>query len=135
VLYHAIKFAHVTFATLSLLGFLVRSRMTLVDSPYMRKRNLQVWIRVVPHLNDTLLLVFAVVLCVMSGQYPFVDSWVTAKVVALIGYIGMGMLALRPRGSRIARAACSLAAVAIFADIVVIAATKNPLGIASLLPG
>ena len=135
MLYHTVKIAHVAFATLSLLGFIVRSGMVLVDSPLIRKRNLRIWIRVIPHLNDTLLLAFAVVLCVMSGQYPFVDSWVTAKVVALVGYIGMGMLALGRRRSPVSRAACSVAAVAIFADIAAIAVTKNPLGIASFLPG
>ena len=36
-----------------------------------------------PHVNDTLLLSAAIALAVMSAQYPLVQPWLTAKVVAL----------------------------------------------------
>ena len=53
------------------------------------------WIRVLPHINDTVLLSAAVGLVLMSGQYPFVDAWLTAKVLGLTAYIILGSLALR----------------------------------------
>jgi threonine/homoserine/homoserine lactone efflux protein len=52
-------------------------------------------VRVVPHVNDTLLLVAAIGLSIVLQQYPFVHAWVTAKVLGLLAYIGLGMFALR----------------------------------------
>jgi uncharacterized membrane protein SirB2 len=53
------------------------------------------WLKVVPHIVDTLLLVSAVTLCVMLKQYPFVDAWVTEKLIALVMYVFMVTLALK----------------------------------------
>ena len=37
-----------------------------------------------PHVNDTLLLLAAIGLSVVQQQYPFVHGWVTAKVLGLL---------------------------------------------------
>ena len=54
------------------------------------------WLRVVPHLNDTVLLSAAVALALASHQYPLAQPWLTAKVVALVVYVFAGSRALRP---------------------------------------
>lgn len=86
-----IKQIHVlsVFITASL--FILRGLWVLMDSRIMQQR----WVRIVPHINDTVLLVSAIFLAVSIQQYPFVHHWLTAKVIALLGYIGLGMVAMR----------------------------------------
>ena len=52
--------------------------------PHLQQR----WVKIVPHLVDTLLLASAVALAVMSHQYPLANGWLTAKVAGLLIYIG-----------------------------------------------
>jgi uncharacterized membrane protein SirB2 len=122
--YLLLKHLHVTFVVISITGFTLRGIWMLADSPLLER----LWVRVVPHVNDTLLLAAAIGLSVVQQQYPFVHGWVTAKVLGLLAYIGFGMFALRRgRGKRV-RAGFWLAALASFAYIVSVALTKNPLG-------
>ncbi len=73
------------------------------------------------------LLAAAIALAVMLRQYPFVQGWLTAKVLALAVYIVLGMLALRPGRPKPARVACWIAAQAVFLYMVAVAFTRNPL--------
>lgn len=52
-------------------------------------------VKILPHINDTLLLISAIYLSFMSGLFPFVEGWLGAKVVLLVGYIIAGMFALK----------------------------------------
>jgi uncharacterized membrane protein SirB2 len=123
-MYLAVKYVHVISVVLSLTGFFLRGILMMRDSPLLAAR----WIRVVPHINDTVLLVAALSLAAMSGQYPFVVGWVTAKVLGVIAYIILGALALRDAGTRRMRIACWLASLAVFGWIVSVALTRQPLG-------
>ena len=123
-MYLAVKYVHVISVVLSLTGFFLRGILMMRDSPLLAAR----WIRVVPHINDTVLLVAALSLAAMSGQYPFVVGWVTAKVLGVITYIILGALALRDAGTRRMRIACWLASLAVFGWIVSVALTRQPLG-------
>ena len=80
------------------------------------------------HIVDTILLGSAIAMTVISGQYPFVNGWLTAKVAGLLLYIGCGTMALKRARSKPQRAAFLLAAVLSFAWIVSVALTRNPLG-------
>jgi len=86
-----IKFIHIGCAVLTISGFLLRSWFKLVSPHYLRRR----WIKIGPHVIDSVLLASAIVLVVMTRQYPFVAPWVTAKLLVLILYIGFGLLTLR----------------------------------------
>lgn len=123
-MYLAVKYVHVISVVLSLTGFFLRGILMMRDSPLLAAR----WIKVVPHVNDTVLLVAALSLAAMSGQYPFVVGWVTAKVLGVIAYIILGALALRDAGTRRMRIACWLASLAVFGWIVSVALTRQPLG-------
>lgn len=123
-MYLAVKYVHVISVVLSLTGFFLRGILMMRDSPLLAAR----WIRVAPHVNDTVLLVAALSLAAMSGQYPFVVGWVTAKVLGVIAYIILGALALRDAGTRRMRIACWLASLAVFGWIVSVALTRQPLG-------
>jgi uncharacterized membrane protein SirB2 len=113
---------------LSLAGFFLRGILMMRDSPLLRAR----WVRVLPHINDTVLLVAALSLAAMSGQYPFVVGWVTAKVLGVIAYIILGALALRDAGTRRMRIICWCASLAVFGWIVSVALTRQPLGFLAL---
>lgn len=123
-MYILVKYVHVTTVVLSLTGFFLRGMLMMRESPLINAR----WIKVLPHINDTILLVAALSLAVMSGQYPFVVSWVTAKVLGLIAYIILGSLALRAGSTRRTRIISWLAAMAVFAWIVSVALTRQPMG-------
>jgi len=96
----------------------------LVDSPQLQRR----WVRIAPHLIDTVLLASAIGLTLILQQYPFVNDWLTAKVLALIAYILLGGIALRRGPTRAIRAAAWVAALATFGYIVSVALTRHPLG-------
>ena len=128
-MYLAVKYVHVISVVLSLTGFFLRGILMMRDSPLLGVR----WVRVLPHINDTVLLIAALSLAAMSGQYPFVVDWVTAKVFGIIAYIILGALALREASTRRSRIACWLASMAVFGWIVSVALTRQPLGVFGML--
>jgi len=119
--YLAIKHIHITFAALSGGFFLLRGLWMLAGSPMLQRR----WVKVVPHVVDTLLLTSALVMVFWSGQYPFVQPWLTAKVLALVAYIVLGTVALKRGKTQGTRAFALLAALAVFAYIVAVALTRD----------
>jgi uncharacterized membrane protein SirB2 len=119
--YLALKHLHVTCAVLSGSFFLLRGLWMLTDSPLLQRR----WVRVVPHVVDTLLLATALVLVFWSGQYPFVQPWLTAKVLALMAYIVLGTVALKRGRTKGVRTLALVAALAVFAYIVAVALTRQ----------
>ena len=128
-MFTAVKYVHVISVVLSVSGFFIRGILMMRDSPLLTAR----WIRVLPHVNDTILLAAALTLAWMSGQYPFVADWVTAKVFGIIAYIILGTLALREASTRPMRIACWFASLAVFAWIVSVALTRNPAGLLARL--
>lgn len=120
----AIKGVHVACVVLSGAGFLLRGFWMLRASPLLTSRPA----RLLPHLVDTLLLASALTLAVISGQYPFVQPWLTAKVLGLVAYIVLGSIALKRGRSRNIRVAALAAAVLCFAYIVSVALTRSPWG-------
>jgi uncharacterized membrane protein SirB2 len=122
--YYGIKHLHMLLAVVSILGFVLRGVWMMGNSALLEKRI----VRVLPHVVDTLLLVTAIVLAVMIAQYPFVAGWVTAKVVGLVVYIALGMIALRRGRTKGIRIAAFLAAIVVFAWIASVAVSKNPVG-------
>ena len=121
--YYVLKHVHMTFAILSGALFLVRGLWMLAESRYLQQR----WVRIAPHIVDTLLLASASGLALWSSQYPGQSPWLTAKLVALVAYIGLGTVALKRGRTRQARALAFVGALACFAYIVGVAVTKNPL--------
>ena len=92
------------------------------------------WPRAAPlrHLSytiDTVLLTAALMLMTVMQQYPFVDAWLTVKVLLLVVYIALGIYAFRTKRSRAVRLAAWLAALAIFGFIVSVARAHDPMGI------
>ncbi|MDQ3058312.1 MAG: SirB2 family protein [Pseudomonadota bacterium] len=119
--YLVIKHLHITLAALSGSFFLLRGLWMLLGSGLLQRR----WVKVVPHVVDTLLLASALTLVFWSGQYPFVQGWLTAKVLALVAYIVLGTIALKRGRTQGVRTVAFLAALAAFAYIVAVALTRQ----------
>lgn len=123
--YLLLRHVHITSVAVSGAGFLMRGIWMLLDSPMLKQR----WVRVVPHIVDTVLLASAIALAVISSQYPLAQNWLTAKVVGLVVYVVLGAMALRRGKTKAARAAYFVAALLVFGYIVSVAMARNPLGI------
>ena len=120
--YYAVKTLHVTAVVLSCALFFVRGVWMLQDSAQREAR----WVAIVPHVVDTVLLTAAVVLAYMLAQYPFGADWLTAKVIGLVIYVGLGTVALKRGRSKQLRLRAWIGAQAVFLYIVAVALTKNP---------
>jgi uncharacterized membrane protein SirB2 len=121
--YLAIKHLHMGCAATSGALFALRGYWMLRAPARLEQR----WVRVLPHLVDTTLLGSAITLAMLSGQYPVQQDWLSAKLAALVLYIVLGSVALKRGRTRAARAGALAAALTVFAYIVAVAVTKNPL--------
>jgi uncharacterized membrane protein SirB2 len=119
--YLAIRNLHILTAVISILMFSLR--FLLIRKPAGQLR----WIRVLPHVNDTLLLTFAILLCFATHQAPGVTPWLTEKVLVVILYILAGMFALKWAKSRGGQITWFIIALILFAYAVNIAVHKSPL--------
>jgi uncharacterized membrane protein SirB2 len=121
--YASLKITHVSCVVISYMLFVVRGIWMMRESGLLQRQ----WVKIVPHLVDTLLLASAVALAVMSHQYPLANGWLTAKVVGLLIYVGLGTVALKRGKTRRARVMAWLAAQAVFFYIVAVAIMRQPL--------
>ena len=115
-----LKEFHVAFAFITVAGFVVRGLLALADSPL---RNLK-WMRIAPHVIDTLLLGCGIALAVVMSLSPLANGWLMAKIVGLLAYIGFGVMAMRAR-SRPLKMAAFIAAIASVGYIFAVAYSKQ----------
>jgi uncharacterized membrane protein SirB2 len=120
--YTVLKHIHVTTVGITFILFVTRGMWMLTDSPRLQAR----WARIVPHINDTILLASGIGLAFVLHQYPFVNGWLTAKLLALIAYIVLGTLALKRGKTKSVRIAAFMLALVAFAYLVAVAVTHNP---------
>ena len=123
LLFNIAKGIHLLAITLTITGFVLRGTWMLSESPLLQAKPT----RILPHVNDTVLLLSALWAASLLGQYPFVDTWLTAKLFGLLAYIVLGAAALNYGPTRKIRAVAFAAALLSFAYVVTVALTKNPL--------
>ena len=121
--YTLVKNLHVGCVVLSGAGFVLRGAWMLQGSPLLAQR----WVRVLPHIVDTVLLASAIALALMLEQYPLVQGWLTAKLIGLVVYIVLGTIALKRGRTRGVRLTAFGGALLVFAYIVAVAITKSVL--------
>src|SRR4051812_8055369 len=88
--YLHIKYLHISCVGLSISLFILRGALQQAGVEWRRWRVL----RVAPHVVDSVLLGSAIWLAMTIHQYPFVNSWLTAKLLALCVYVWLGKRAL-----------------------------------------
>jgi uncharacterized membrane protein SirB2 len=114
-----IKILHLTFILLSISSFV--GRVYLAEKrPEMLE---QKWIKVGPHIVNTLLLITGLML-IFQGQWLSGEfGWIVAKIIALLGYIGLGMIAIKSQGAL--RWQAFAGAIACFMYIAIVAVSKH----------
>ena len=125
--YSLLKQLHLTTIGLTLALFVLRGIWMMAASPLLQAR----WVRIVPHVNDTLLLGSGIGLAVLLQQYPLVHGWLTAKFFALILYIVLGTVALKRGKTRGQRIAAWVAALLVFGYMAAVAVAHDPFPFAS----
>jgi uncharacterized membrane protein SirB2 len=106
----ALKHSHLMLVVLSVVFFFIRFYLAKLAGKPLPK-----WMKVTPHIIDTLLLLSAGALCVAIAQYPLVNFWLTAKVAFVIGYIGFAVAAMKSQSKNKAITFMSLSAICLIA--------------------
>ena len=127
--YPQIKAVHIAAVIASGLLFLVRGAAVQQGATWAMAAPL----RYLSYLIDTLLLTAALMLATILHQYPFVQGWLTAKVLLLVCYVVLGSFALKRGRTRAVRTSCLIAALLVYLYIVSIARAHHPLGVIALL--
>ncbi len=120
-LYQLIKTIHMSTAVVTICCFIYRGSMKLRDSEYCPAR----WLKVFPHINDTILLACAVYLATESQQLPIATNWLSAKIAALLIYIGMGMIVMRFAKTKTQRVIAFGLAILSFGYIALVALSRS----------
>ncbi|RMF98349.1 MAG: regulator SirB [Gammaproteobacteria bacterium] len=128
-MYAALKSIHIATVVVTAALFLLRSVWRFAGSPRLQ----QPWVRVLPHVNDTVLFLSAIGMAWLLGQFPFVDGWLTAKFLALIAYILLGHITLKRAATRPQQLLACAAALLTLCYIVGVALSRDPLSWLRLL--
>lgn len=124
--YGFIKLLHLLTVSITIILFILRFIWLQRGSAMLSRR----WVRITPHLNDTLLLASGICLVLITHFYPFTPqgNWLTEKLIGVIIYIALGMVALsrRPRANKV-RWIAFIVALAVLGIVIKLAVTKLPL--------
>lgn len=93
-----------------------------------RQKPLQqhLWRRTVPDAIDTLLLFTGITMAVLLEVAPWETSWLAAKLIALLVYIGLGTVAFRFGRTLLIKRISFIAALIAFTYIVSVARSMQP---------
>ncbi len=127
--YLQIRLAHVILVCCSGALFAARGLVAIAGRPWASHPALR-WLS---YTIDTCLLTAALMLVTILHQYPFVQPWLTTKVLLLVVYIVLGAYALRRARTQVARVVAYVAALLVFLFIASVAWRHDPRGILVLL--
>lgn len=119
--YDLYKLAHISCVMISGGLFVYRyARLNILP-----ERPLPKLLKVLPHINDAILLSTAITMLYLVRLNPFAVPWLQAKIVSLLIYIVLGAICIRsmPRSRR--QAMSFVAAISVFSYIVFVAMTKQ----------
>lgn len=100
--------------------FVFRGLGFILNMAYVQNRV----VKILPHVNDTVLLISAIILSVKLEQYPFIHSWLTIKVIALILYIALGFYLFKFAKTTLQKAIGFVSAISVVLFIIWTAITK-----------
>jgi uncharacterized membrane protein SirB2 len=122
--YLSIRLVHQTAVALSVAGFALRGVASFAGAHWVRARPA----KTLPHVVDTVLLASGLAMAWMLRLNPVAAPWLAAKLVGLVVYVALGVVALRPGRPLAVRLSAWIAALVTVAWIVSVALTKSPLG-------
>lgn len=112
-IYITLKFVHIVWVSISVIlfnwRFWLRVRYPTVPLPKI--------LRIVPHINDTLLLLTGFAIAGIGHWSPVASKWLGVKLILILFYIGLGFVCLKktPRSmaSNLAYIVCMMIIMAI----------------------
>lgn len=122
--YADIRLLHIGCVALSGGLFTVRGLALLGGFTIANHRTL----RISSYVIDTTLLGAAMLLMLILHQYPFANAWLTTKLLLLVLYIALGIIALRRARTRLGSGLALLAALLTFGCMIGVAITHHPAG-------
>lgn len=122
--YLQIKHAHIGLVLASGGLFALRGTAALAGMRW----PLAVPVRYLSYTIDTALLTAALMLLVALRLNPFATGWLGVKLLLLVAYVVLGVLALKRARTRAGRALCLAAALAAFGFMYSVARAHHPLG-------
>jgi uncharacterized membrane protein SirB2 len=134
--YATLKLIHMSAVALAFFGFAARGLGVVSGAAWVRHR----MTRTLPHLIDTVLLLSALGMLWVARLSPWALPWLRAKLVGLIIYIALGVIALRPSAAgraerpHMVRLLAWIGALVAFGYTVSVAVTKSPRGALVWLP-
>ncbi len=119
--YETLKLAHISCVVISGSLFIYRyARLSLHPDQALPKA-----LKVLPHINDTVLLSCAIGMLVLIGLNPFTTPWLLAKIVALVLYIVLGAICMRSLPGSRRQSISFVAAISVFAYILLVGLNKQ----------
>ena len=122
-MYEILKHTHLTALAISFLLFFVRGYLMMRESSAAKHKAFLI----APHVINLILIVSGVSLAVFLHLNPTQQPWLATKLIALVIYIVLGVLTFKHPKLRV-RKILWLLALIVFAFIVSVAQSKNPLG-------
>lgn len=116
-----IKTIHITFAILTIISFTLRSIFMWLKHELLQK----ISVKVFPHIIDAVLLLSGILLVIESYGNFLQQSWLLAKIIAIILYVIVGSIALKYGRTLLIRSFSVLASWGILAVIVTLAMTRS----------
>lgn len=122
-MYEILKHTHLTAIVISFILFFVRGNLMMRNS---NKAKHKVFL-IAPHIVNLILIASGISLAVVMHFNPATQPWLTVKLVALVIYIALGILTFKHPSLRV-RKVLWVVSLLVFAFIVSVAESKNPLG-------
>jgi uncharacterized membrane protein SirB2 len=123
--YPQIKWVHVAAVCSSGALFALRGLLVQAGRPALA---MAAPVRYLSYSIDTILLTAALMLLTLLPGAMFANGWLATKLVLVVVYVVLGMLALRRGRTPRVRLACYGAALLVFVTIIGIALAHHPLG-------
>lgn len=101
----------------------------ILDSPLLTAK----LTKILPHIVDTVLLISALTLAFGLKLNPADHPWLLAKIIGLIAYIGLGIVALKPNFPKPIRISAWVTALLCFWYIASAAISKSAAGFFTVL--
>ncbi|GAA6173212.1 SirB2 family protein [Colwellia sp. KU-HH00111] len=117
------KHLHMTLAALSVALFTLRFIWLLSHSAKLNAK----WVKITPHIIDTLLLGIGVMMAVQYSMNPFEQLWLGEKLLAIIAYIFTGYYTLKLARTKAMQIFGYLGAIGWVMLIVRLAMTREPM--------
>ena len=129
--YPQIKYVHILLAMLSGTLFAMRGGFALAGMRWPQALPVK-WLS---YTIDTCLLTAALMLLTILPWAMFANGWLLVKIVLIVAYVVLGVMAMRPQRNRRSRAIYYVLALLTFVAIYVTARTHNPLGALAWITG